>query len=180
MDRRDSSTNGGTYDVYASRITGSFALPWTANGVPICTADSTQTNPTAVSDGSGGAIVAWQDKRSGNYDIYASRVFQGGTTPVEFVGLAPQEFTLSQNYPNPFNPSTKIEYSLEKSAQVSLKVYNVLGVEVATLVNGRQEAGSYTVPFNTTKGTLGLASGVYFYRLEAGSFVSTKKLILMK
>ena len=180
VDKRDSSTNGNTYDVYASRITGSFALPWTANGVPIGTADSTQTNPTAVSDGSGGAIIAWQDKRSGNYDIYASRVFQSGTTPVEIVGIAPQEFTLSQNYPNPFNPSTKIEYSLEKAAQVSLKDYNVLGVEVATLVNGRQEAGSYTVPFNTSKGTLGLASGVYFYRLEAGSFVSTKKLILMK
>ena len=180
IDKRDSSTNGNTYDIYASRITKNFALPWTANGVPICTADSTQTSPTAVSDGSGGAIIAWQDKRSGNYDIYASRVFQSGTTPVEIVGIAPQEFTLSQNYPNPFNPSTKIEYSLEKAAQVSLKVYNVLGVEVATLVNGRQEAGSYTVPFNTSKGTLGLASGVYFYRLEAGSFVSTKKLILIK
>ncbi|MDP2207680.1 MAG: ice-binding family protein, partial [Bacteroidota bacterium] len=95
-------------------------------------------------------------------------------------GLAPQEFTLLQNYPNPFNPSTKIEYSLDKAAQVSLKVYNLLGNEVATLVNGRQGAGSYTVQFNTNEGVLSLSSGVYFYRLEAGSFVSTKKLILMK
>jgi hemolysin activation/secretion protein len=63
---------------------------------------------------------------------------------------------------------------------VSLKVYNLLGLEVATLVNGRQEAGSYTVPFGINTGTFGLSSGVYFYRLEAGSFVSTKKLILMK
>jgi Ice-binding-like/Secretion system C-terminal sorting domain len=94
--------------------------------------------------------------------------------------LAPQEFALLQNYPNPFNPSTRIQYSLEKASQVSLKVYNVLGVEVATLVNGRQEAGSYTVPFGINKGTLGLSSGVYIYRLEAGSFVSTKKLVLMK
>ncbi|MGD0338262.1 MAG: ice-binding family protein [Bacteroidota bacterium] len=94
--------------------------------------------------------------------------------------LSPQEFSLFQNYPNPFNPSTRIQYSLGKAAQVSLKVYNLLGHEVATLVNGRQEAGSYTVPFNTNKGTLGLSSGVYFYRLEAGSFVSTKKLILIK
>lgn len=180
VDKRDSSTNGNTSDVYASRITGSFALPWTANGVPIGTADSTQTNPTAVSDGSGGAIIAWQDKRSANYDVYASRVFQSGTLPVEIVGLAPQEFTLSQNYPNPFNPSTKIEYRLEKAGMVSLKVYNLLGNEVATLVNGRQEAGRYTVQFNTNGGILSLASGVYFYRLEAGSFVSTKKLIFMK
>jgi hypothetical protein len=98
-------------------------------------------------------------------------------------GLAPQEFSLSQNYPNPFNPSTKIEYSLGKASQVSLKVYNLLGLEVATLVNGRQEAGSYTVPFSGSPSdgnTSTFASGVYIYRLEAGSFVSTKKLILMK
>ncbi|MGA2624851.1 MAG: ice-binding family protein [Bacteroidota bacterium] len=95
-------------------------------------------------------------------------------------GLAPETFALSQNYPNPFNPTTKIDYSLGKAAQVSLKVYNVLGLEVATLVNDRQEAGSYTVPFGTTNATSGLSSGVYFYRLQAGSLVSTKRLILMK
>jgi hypothetical protein len=95
-------------------------------------------------------------------------------------GITPQQFALSQNYPNPFNPSTKIEYSLEKAGIVSLKVYNLLGVEVATLVNGRQEAGSYSVPFGINNGTFSLSSGVYFYRLEAGSFVSTKKLVLMK
>ena len=98
------------------------------------------------------------------------------TVRTEYV---PKGFALSQNYPNPFNPST-IEYSLEKAAQVSLKVYNLLGHEVAILVNGRQEAGSYTVSFNTNKGTLNLSSGVYFYRLEAGSFVSIKKLTLLK
>ena len=95
-------------------------------------------------------------------------------------GITPQGSTLSQNYPNPFNPSTKIEYSLEKADQVSLKIYNVLGNEVATLVNGRQEVGSYTVLFGINNGTFSLSSGVYFYRLETGSFVSTKKLILVK
>ncbi len=94
--------------------------------------------------------------------------------------LAPQKFALFQSYPNPFNPTTMIQYSLEKPSQVSLKIYNVLGSEVATLVNGKQEAGSYTVPFGINNGTLDLSSGVYFYRLEAGSFVSTKKLILLK
>jgi uncharacterized delta-60 repeat protein len=103
-----------------------------------------------------------------------------GSVEVE-IGLAPQKFALLQNYPNPFNPSTRIQYSLEKASQVSLKVYNVLGVEVATLVNGRQEAGSYTVPFSAIGGnTSTFASGVYFYRLEAGSFVSTNKFVLMK
>jgi hypothetical protein len=95
-------------------------------------------------------------------------------------GLAPQEFALLQNYPNPFNPSTRIQYSLEKAGMVSLKVYNLLGFEVVTLVNTHQEANSYTVQFNTNEGGLNLSSGVYFYRLESGSFVSTKKLILMK
>jgi hypothetical protein len=120
--------------------------------------------------------------------LASSTVTKPVVTTVEN-GLAPQVFALFQNYPNPFNPSTKIQYSLEKPSQVSLKVYNVLGVEVATLVNGRQEAGSYTVPFSAIGGaggsaigenTSAFASGVYFYRLEAGSFVSTKKLLLMK
>ena len=87
-----------------------------------------------------------------------------------------QASALLQNYPNPFNPSTRIHYSIEKAAHVSLEVYNLLGQEVATLVNLRQEPGSYTVPFNA----LNLPSGVYFYRLEAGSFTSMKKLVLMK
>jgi hypothetical protein len=95
-------------------------------------------------------------------------------------GSVSQKFVLSQNYPNPFNPTTRIQYYLEKAVQVSLKVYNVLGLEVATLVNDRQEAGSYIVSFGINKGTLNLSSGIYFFRLEAGSFVSTKKLILLK
>ncbi len=101
-----------------------------------------------------------------------------GSTEVE-IGLAPQVFALLQNYPNPFNPSTVISYQLPVNSQVTLKVYDVLGKEVATLVNGRQEAGSYTVPFSATGGST-LASGVYIYRLNAGSFISTKKLVLMK
>jgi hypothetical protein len=95
-------------------------------------------------------------------------------------GIAPHEFALYQNYPNPFNPSTSIQYSIEKPVNVSLKVYNVLGSEVAVIVNGRQEAGGYTVIFHTVNGSRSLSSGVYFYRLEAGSFVSTKKFVLLQ
>jgi hypothetical protein len=98
-----------------------------------------------------------------------------GTTGVE-KGLTPEKISLLQNYPNPFNPSTKIQYTLGNAGLVSLKVFDILGREVASLVNGRQEAGSYIVPFVTNS----LSSGVYFYRLQTGSFVSTKKLILMK
>ncbi|MFA6473017.1 MAG: ice-binding family protein [Candidatus Latescibacterota bacterium] len=94
--------------------------------------------------------------------------------------LTPNEFSLSQNYPNPFNPSTTIQYSLVKSGRVTLKIYNVVGQEVATLVNGHQEAGRYTLTLNANVGITSLSSGVYFYRLEAGSFVSMKRLVFMK
>ena len=105
----------------------------------------------------------------------------GTATFVEQTSSAvPAAFELNQNYPNPFNPSTRIEYNLATATQVSLKVYNMVGNVVATLVNGHQEAGSYSVSFNPGKETFDLSSGVYFYRLEAGSFVSTKKLILLK
>jgi hypothetical protein len=89
-------------------------------------------------------------------------------------------FGLEQSYPNPVNPSTKIQYTLGKPARVSLKIYNLLGNEVAILVDGEEGAGLHTVTFDTNKRTLSLASGVYFYRLEAGAFVSTKKLVIMK
>ncbi|MDI6804921.1 MAG: T9SS type A sorting domain-containing protein [Bacteroidota bacterium] len=88
----------------------------------------------------------------------------------------PQHFMLHQNYPNPFNPSTTIWYELPRASFVTFKVYNVLGQEVATLVNERREAGKHTVEFNAG----GLPSGVYFYRLQAGSFTQTKKLLLLR
>ena len=88
----------------------------------------------------------------------------------------PAQFRLDQNYPNPFNPSTTINYSLPKTGHVTLKVYDVLGKEVATLVNEEESSGNYHIQFNANK----LASGVYFYRLSAGNSVTTKKLVLMK
>ena len=95
---------------------------------------------------------------------------------VEKVDALPTEFELSQNYPNPFNPTTKINYSITNSAHVTLKVFNVLGQEVASLVNQEQIAGKYVVDFDASK----LASGMYMYRLQAGNNSVTKKMILMK
>jgi hypothetical protein len=93
------------------------------------------------------------------------------------------DFSLSQNYPNPFNPTTKIKYSNpsiistgERNLTVTLKVYDVLGREVATLVNEEKQPGVYEVEFNARK----LSSGIYFYQLKTGTYSETKKLILMK
>jgi len=91
-------------------------------------------------------------------------------------------FILSQNYPNPFNPSTSIQYSIASRQFVTLKVYNVLGKEVATLVSEEKPAGSYEVEFNSVKTlhAMSLPSGVYFYQLRAGDYNETKKMILLK
>jgi hypothetical protein len=95
---------------------------------------------------------------------------------VQQTGKNAKSYTLAQNYPNPFNPTTTIQYALANAGNVSLKIYDILGREVATLVNGRQSAGEYAATFNAAK----LASGIYFYRLQAGDFVETKKMMLVK
>lgn len=92
----------------------------------------------------------------------------------------PAEFSLSQNYPNPFNPSTVIRYQLPAASHVTLKIYDVLGNEVSTLVNEFKQAGVYNSQFSTYKQGSQLSSGVYFYQLKAGNFVETKKFVLMK
>ncbi len=85
-------------------------------------------------------------------------------------------YTLAQNYPNPFNPATTINFSIAKATNVKLVVFNILGQQVAQLVNDKLAAGAHTVVFNANN----MATGVYFYRLEAGSFVDVKKMLLLK
>ena len=88
-----------------------------------------------------------------------------------------KKFVLAQNYPNPFNPSTNISFSMPNAANVSLKVYNVLGQEVASLINNKaMTAGTHSVAFDASA----LSSGMYIYRIEAGSYVSTKRMMLIK
>ncbi len=111
----------------------------------------------------------------------------GDTTLVgveDEVNNTPEKFSLSQNYPNPFNPTTKIKYTVappnlpKGEALVQLKVYDILGNEIATLVNKEQSTGEYEVEFDA--GKYNLSSGIYFYQLKAGSFIQTKKLVLIK
>lgn len=89
-------------------------------------------------------------------------------------------FTLEQNYPNPFNPSTSISWQSPIGSWQTLKIYDVLGNEVVTLVDEYKQAGSYEVEFQSAVGSRQLASGVYYYRLQVGSFIETKKMILLR
>ena len=100
---------------------------------------------------------------------YSTKVKSGKTE-------IPEKFILYQNYPNPFNPKTTIRYQIPKQCKVVLSIYNVLGREAAKLVNEKKEAGNYAVNFNASK----LTSGLYFYQLKAGEFISTKKMIMIR
>ncbi|MFZ1683887.1 MAG: fibronectin type III domain-containing protein [Candidatus Zixiibacteriota bacterium] len=117
----------------------------------------------------------------GSAAIAAAAPGDTSTTDLAAKVAVPGEFTLSQNYPNPFNPTTRIEFNLPNASQVTLEIYNVIGEKVTTLVDTRLEAGSHSVEWNSTSesGTH-VASGIYFYRLNAGDHIETKKMILLK
>ncbi|KAA3663232.1 MAG: T9SS C-terminal target domain-containing protein, partial [Calditrichaeota bacterium] len=133
-----------------------------------------------IKEGSDVILGLAQDKAAGNFlppdaaSTWELVAVGGGTLVADSPG--PASYQLSQNYPNPFNPTTTIEYTIPGVSNVRLTVFDLLGKEVATLVDGQQTAGSYSVVFDP----IGLSSSIYFYRLEAGEHVSTKKLAFMK
>jgi len=126
-----------------------------------------------VSDNAG-AHLAWAATFNGEQDVYYGHV----TLPVDVTEAenVPTEFSLSQNFPNPFNPSTTIRFALPRTGTALLRVFNVLGKEVTTLVSGNLSAGTHIVNWEAT----GVSSGVYFYRLEAEEFTQTRKLVLLR
>ena len=117
---------------------------------------------------------------SGKYQYRLKQIDFDGTfeysNEVEVIVSVPEKFELSQNYPNPFNPNTRIQYAITSNQFVSLKVYDILGNEVETLVNENKPTGNYEINFNASE----LASGIYFYKIQAGNFIKTKKMILLK
>jgi hypothetical protein len=147
----------------------------------------------ATSDGFGGSVSTAGDVNGDRYSdvivgaslndaggtmagrAYIYFIYQSGSYVEVDVNII-NNYLLRHNYPNPFNPTTKIKYQIPQLSFVTLKIYDVLGSEVALLVQGEKSLGSYQVEFNAT----GLPSGVYFYRLQAGNFVETKKMVLMK
>lgn len=118
-----------------------------------------------------------------NYSGSASEEFTNTTSGVELVDndIIPNNFALSQNYPNPFNPSTKIDFTIPNKAHVRLDIYNLLGREVATLINSKLAAGNYVVDWDgrDNKG-VNVASGIYFYRMASDDYSESKKMILLK
>jgi len=117
---------------------------------------------------------------SGKYSYRLKQIDYDGSfkysQEIEIDLFSPLKYALEQNYPNPFNPTTTISYSIQKAGEVTLKVYDMLGIEVASLVNENQEAGNYSIEFNAAE----LPSGIYVYRLASGNFMETKKLVLLK
>lgn len=115
--------------------------------------------------------------RSGTrYSIGTDTVVTSIGNPDELRPDQPDRFALEQNHPNPFNPTTNIQFDLPQSADVTLIVYNTLGQKITTLIDKRMNAGSYSVQFEGS----GLPTGVYIYRIKAGSFITSKKMLLVK
>jgi hypothetical protein len=123
-------------------------------------------------------VTGNKDTSSTNTWVVPDRadILESSTSSVSKIFPIPISFSLDQNYPNPFNPTTEIHYQLPENSFVTLKVYDILGREVATLINERQNVGNYSVTFNAGH----LSSGVYLYRLQAGAYSNTKKLLLVK
>jgi hypothetical protein len=151
-----------TYDAHGNELTGNNTLWSGASWVP------TDYNfPLAVS----GSTYNFT-----GYRIVISWILANTTDVSRDMSNIVKGYSLSQNYPNPFNPSTTIRYSLPLRSHVTLTVFNTLGQQVAVVVNGNIDAGYHEIQFNATN----LASGVYFYRIQAGSFVETKRLMLLR
>jgi hypothetical protein len=175
-------------------------LWWTAstNGGTVWTAPVNLTNTAAVDERfpsiskwnpSGFANVVWQEKldpgssvrtEDGRPITRANQMFLRFAVPlstdVPQLGEVANKYQLSQNYPNPFNPRTVIDYSITRTEHVTLKVYDLLGKEVATLVDQNKEPGTYQSPFDAAS----LPSGIYIYQLKAGTFSQARKMMLLK
>ena len=147
------------------------------NGTVVAAINSTSNNPFILTAPSAGIYKVNAGFKSPNRRWDSTTVsFVLADVGNNLIESTPHTFKLNYNYPNPFNPSTKISYSIPKQSIVTLKVYDPMGNEVSTLVSEEKAAGNYEVNFNAKN----LSSGIYFYKLQAGNFVETKKMILLR
>ena len=167
------------WEIYYTRSTDS-GISWETETRITDNSSDSQNSFVIASDSA--VHLIWQDNPANNDDIYYKRNPTGNivTDVVCFTNNVPTEFELSQNYPNPFNPSTKISWQSPVGGWQTLKVFDVLGNEVATLVNEYKPAGSYEVEFQSTFGSHQLASGIYYYQLRVGDYLQTKKMMIIK
>jgi len=168
----------GDYDIYAQRYTGDGAALG-SNFRVTNTSDGRQDLPS-VRLWNNRIYTAWLDNRldSTDSDIWANVLDWESPVGIDDdePSQMPSVFKLCQNYPNPFNPTTVISYQLSVNSQVKLKIYDLSGREITTIVNERKPAGRYSVEWDAK----GLASGIYYYRLEAGNHIETRKMVVMK
>jgi photosystem II stability/assembly factor-like uncharacterized protein len=167
-------TNNSGFEVQRSdfRSQGPENFDWEKIGFIEGNGTSTNENDYSFAD---------KNLETGNYSYRLIQIdFDGTKNNSDIVNVEvnslPTQYSLKQNYPNPFNPTTKIEYSIPETGNVTLKVYNAIGEEVTTLVDNFETAGAYSVNFNASS----LASGIYFYRIESGGFTEVHKMILLK
>ena len=171
----DARTNP-QWDIYAQKFDGSGIILWEVEGKEVSIVNSYKSWKNIAITNNEDYIVTWGDERNADPDIYAQSLNALITSVDESLKDYPEGFTLNQNYPNPFNPSTKISWQVPVGSWQTLKVYDVLGNEVATLVNEYKPAGTYEVEWDAS----GLPSGVYFYQLKTEGFIETKKMLLLK
>ena len=134
-----------------------------------------QGDNIAVISSGNNLMAFWMDNFSGTYQIWQNKISLISLS-IKNINTFPKQFSLKQNYPNPFNPKTKIKYEIAKSGFVSLKIYDVLGREIKTLVNENKNVGFYEIEFDANN----LNSGIYFYKLTTNNFSEMKKMILIK
>jgi len=157
-----------------SKIAGELV---NSGGTVVAFNNSTSSNPFILTAPSAGTYTVNAGYKNPSRDWGStSAVITVSGIDEELVGLRPETFALYSNYPNPFNPSTKIRYAIPQAAFTSLKVYTILGQEVATLISEEKTPGVYEVNFDATN----LTSGTYLYKLQAGDFSETKKMIILK
>jgi Secretion system C-terminal sorting domain len=172
-----SMLKGGEFIAIGATMITASASTWTQFNVDFIYTTSGIPDTCILQILIDGPSVAGNDYHVGSSFLLDDLNLTGTATSVNDKSILPAKFSLEQNYPNPFNPSTKIQYNLPENSFVSLKIYNAIGKEVASLVNGVVPAGSHEILFDAS----GLNSGVYFYTLKAGNnFVQTRKMILMK